>query len=364
MKKTVCDILFLVSFCIIIIGLGAAIFILPQKSFSEKENRALEKLPSPSPQNVIDGSYFERLGLFYRDQFPLRDSFTALCSLGEKSIGKIETNGIITTKDGICISLPEAINTNKIQRNLDAIYALSKEKEVHLYVPPRSFDVFENKLPKLYPKERASSAINLLNGETLADFLELKKIANEEYYYKTDHHWTTKGAYFAYTQICRRMGIEAYNESYFIKEEAANDFRGTSAAKSGLPNWLISEDTVTLYRYNGDEYITVENHESEDLKNGFYQYNALDGADKYRVFLGGNYSHLSIRGEGERPTLLLIKDSFANSIIPFLALHFNIEVIDPRYCSAKYLSSQIEREDIDNTLILMGFDTLTTNIFD
>lgn len=364
MKKTRLDFCFLISFCTIIIGFGAAIFILPKKSFSEKENRSLEQMPSPSVQNVIDGSYFEQLGIFYRDQFPLRDGFTSLCSLSEKSIGKMETNGVITTKDGICVALPEGASTNRIQKNLDAISALAKQKEVHLYVPPRSFDVFEDKLPKLYPKEEDKTVTELLEGDTLTDFLELKEIANEEYYYKTDHHWTTKGAYLAYTQICERMGIAAYSENYFIKETVADNFRGTSASKSGLPNWLISEDTVTLYRYKEDGAFTVENRETKESKKGFYDYSALDTADKYRVFLGGNYSHLSIRGEGERQKLLLIKDSFANSVIPFLALHFDIEIIDPRYCPKGYLNEQLEREDIDNTLVLMGFDTLTTNIFD
>ena len=80
------------------------------------------------------------------------------------------------------------------------------------------------------------------------------------------------------------------------------------------------------------------------------------------MFLGGNYSHISIRGAGERQKLLLIKDSFANSAIPFLALHFDIEVIDPRYCSNEYLTAQLARKDIDKALILMGLDTLTINI--
>lgn len=358
MKKTACDILFLASLCIIILGLGVGIFILPQKDFSQKENRALESLPSASAQNIIDGSYFEKLGEFYRDQIPLRDAFTSLCALSERGIGKIETNGVITTNDGICIALPESINTDKLQKNLDLI---AKQNETYLYVPPRSFDVFEDRLPATYPKDEAKSALSLLNGETLENFLELAGIANEEYYYKTDHHWTTKGAYFAYTQICKRLGIEAYPESHFVKEEVSTAFYGTSASKSGLPHLLISADSVTLYRYAGDEDITVENLETNESKKGFYDYGALESTDKYKVFLGGNYSHLSIRGEGEKEKLLLIKDSFANSVIPFLALHFDIEVIDPRYCPTGYVREQIDTNNIEKTLILMGFETLTTN---
>lgn len=355
------ELLFLILLGAIIIGLGAAIFILPQKSFSQKENRPLEQMPSSSFSRVLNGDYFVRLNAFYRDQFPLRDSFTALYAVSEKSLGKTETNGVITTADGICIALPRYTGIERAQKNISAISSLAQRKEIHLYVPPSSFEVFGEHLPTSYPKE--SEAAKLLEGEALEDFLELSKIANEEYYYKTDHHWTTKGAYFAYTQICERLGIEPYEENYFVQTEICNDFRGTSAARSGLPAWLISEDAVTLYRYTGDGDITVKNHENGTVKNGFYSYEALEGADKYKVFLGGNYSHLSICGNVERQRLLLIKDSFANSVIPFLALHFDIEVIDPRYCTKEQLRTQLERKDMDLTLILMGFETLTTNIF-
>ena len=363
MRKERVDILFLMSICAIMVGFGVAIFVLPPKSFSQKENRTLDQMPSPELSSILSGSFFRELNGFYQDQFPLRDRFTELYALCEKRLGKIETNGVITTSDGLCIALPSSTNTSKIQKNLDAISSLKEERELYLYAPPSSFDVFNDRLPSIYPKEAKVSAPELLEGDALEDFLELCSVANEEYYYKTDHHWTAKGAYFAYTQICNRMGIEPYGESYFVKEEVANDFLGTSASKSGLPSWLMSEDTVTLYRYDGDKNVTVHNRETNEIKNGFYSYDALEETDKYKVFLGGNYSHLSIHTVQERPKLLLIKDSFANSVIPFLALHFDIEVIDPRYCSNEYLNTQLEREDIDKTLILMGLDTLTINIF-
>ena len=354
------DILFLASLGAIITCLGVAILILPQKDFSQKENRALKKMPALSLSCVWSGEYFKELGDFYQDQFPLRNNFTALYALAEKGVGKIEVNGVITTADGVCVALPKNTGVERARKNLSAISSLAKNKKVHLYVPPSSFDVFYEQLPSFYPQ--SSVALSVLNGEALDDFLEMTDIANEEYYYKTDHHWTTKGAYFAYTQICERMNVEPYAENHFVKTEMYGDFRGTSAAKSGLPNWLITADTVTLYRYSNDDDITVENHETGERTNGFYSYDAVEG-DKYKVFLGGNYSHISIYGKESRPTLLLIKDSFANSVIPFLSLHFDIEVIDPRYCTKEQLRAQIEREDVDLTLILMSFDTLTTNIF-
>ena len=363
MKRSlnISDIIFLILICTLTVGFGVAIFLLPQREFSDKENRALQGAPSTSLSSILEGDYFKALNGFYRDQFPLREEFTALYAASEKALGKTETNGVITNSDGICVALPQYTGIERSQKNLSAISSLKKIGDVHLYVPPSSFEVFDEALPTFYPQD--SETAKLLDKDSLEDFLTLTKIASEEYYYKTDHHWTTKGAYFAYTQICDRIGIEAYGEEYFVKVDVCDDFRGTSAARSGLPNWLISEDSITLYRYNGDDEITIENHETQRITKGFYNYGALSASDKYKIFLSGNYSHLSIRGNGERPTLLLIKDSFANSVIPFLSLHFDIEVIDPRYCTKEQLRSQLERNDIDITLILMGFETFTTNIF-
>lgn len=359
------DCVFLITLCTVIVALGLGIFLLPQKSFSEKENRSLSTMPSVSLSSVISGRFFDELNSFYSDQIPMRNEFTAIYSLTEKSLGKIETNGVIHTKSKAVVALPQYSEISKVKRNLNAVYSMSSQRSVFLYIPARSFDAFKNELPAIYPRESAESIIELLSDDTLEDFRELSENAKNGLYYTTDHHWTTDGAYFAYQQICRRMGIEAYSEEYFTKTTVCEDFRGTSASKSGLPNWLIPPDSITLFRYKNDEDFIIENHESKQTQKGFYVYSALNSADKYRIFLGGNYSHISIRAQEDdnRPKLLLIKDSFANSVIPFLALHFDIEVIDPRYCSKSFLQEQLVRDDIDQTLVLMGFDTLATDIF-
>ena len=123
MRKERIDILFLMAICAIMVGFGAAIFVLPPKSFSQKENRTLDQMPSPELSGVLSGSYFRELNGFYQDQFPLRDRFTELYALCEKGLGKIETNGVITTSDGVCVAAPNSISTSKIQKNLDAIVA-------------------------------------------------------------------------------------------------------------------------------------------------------------------------------------------------------------------------------------------------
>ena len=350
MKKR-CDIFFLLLIGFVIIFLGATIFILPQKNFSQKENRSLSTLPSLSLNGIISGEYFKQLGDFYDDQFPLRNSFTAAHALLELSLGKQESNGVMVT-DNALIARNGNTDLNILRQNIDLISTLDN---AHLYVPPSTQEIYENPLRDL-------TVSTLLPEATAEDFLTLCENGNEYIYYKTDHHWTTKGAYIAYTQICNRLSISPLNEEYFSAKKVCSDFRGTSFSRSCLPQAAIESDEIVLYRYEGDEEITVINHESNQYLHGFYQMQYLEQTDKYRVFLGGNYAHISILNDTPKPKLLLIKDSFANSLVPFLTLHFDIEMIDPRYCTKSFLHEQLARNDIESILVIISIDTLSSNV--
>ena len=350
MKKRY-DFFFLLLLGIIIVVFGFSIFIIPQKSFSDKENRRLSTLPRVSLDSIVSGEYFERLGDFYSDQFPLRNSFTSAHAILELSLGKQESNNVMITNNTL-ITLNGNKDLKNIKQNISLISALDK---AHLYVPPSSQDVFDNPSKDL-------SVSSLLPEETAEDFHELCQYSDEYIYYKTDHHWTTRGAYIAYTQICDKLSLIPYHEEYFTKESVNTDFRGTSFSRSCLPIFSIEADEIILYRYENDEKITVVNNENGESFKGFYQTDHLDTTDKYRVFLGGNYAHISILNENPKPKLLLIKDSFANSLVSFLALHFDIEMIDPRYCSKSLLREQLTRRDVDSILFLVSIDTLSDNV--
>ena len=346
------DIFFLLLMGAIILFFGAAIFILPQKSFSQKENRSLATIPSPSFESITNGEYSKKLGDFYADQFPLRNSFTAAHALIELSLGKQESNGVIVTDEALIARSNE--NIQAIKANLDAISAV---ENAALYVPPSSQDVFKSPLTH-------SSIASILPADVAKDFNALCESGEQYIYYKTDHHWTTKGAYIAYTQICDRLSLTPYPEEYFTKETVSTDFRGTSFSRSCLPKFAAKPDDIVLYRYADDEKITVVNNENGAGFNGFYQTQHLSTTDKYRVFLGGNYAHISILNQTQKPKLVLVKDSFANSLVPFLTLHFDIEMIDPRYCSKSFLHEQLERKDVDNIMVLLSLDTLSSDIFE
>lgn len=366
MKKTkISDIITVFLSLAILFAFGIAIFVKPQKSFSENENRVLSQFPKISTDNILNGKFFSRLTDFYSDQFPFREYFTAIKSNAERFLLKQENNGIIFGKDGYLIARGDR-NEEIFQKNLVYLQTLSKSQKVCIFIAPRAIDVLTDKLPILCDiciEEQTNISLDscLPNRINISESTK-KAVQNGEYvWYKTDHHWTTDGAYLAYFSIAEELDITPYSINDFERVTVSDSFLGTSFSKSGLSS--AERDSVILYRYDGDTEFSVYNEETGTETKGFYDLSKLSEKDKYLVFLGGNYSRIQIRKVGEeRPTLLLIKDSFANSVIPFLARHFDLDIVDPRYFRGD-ISSMIKENDYDKALVLIGAGTLeSTNI--
>ncbi len=355
--KRISNILFTAVLCSVIVCFALGILLLPKKEFSQKENRPLSTVPELSPSAVIQGRYFKELSSFCADHIPFRDGLTSLFAISELSAGKLQVNNVLKAGNTL-IALPQYENRKpksyaKISEFVNSI------DNAHIYIPPRSVDIFNFGLPWTYDADSISPV--WLEGTENEDFNAIKEASpGQSFYYNTDHHWTNDGAYFAYTQICNRLSISAYEKDFFTPAAAAEDFFGSSYSKSGLPKALCTADTVILPRYAGDTDFILTNHENGQITKGFYDTAALEGEDKYRVFIGGNYSHLTLEHTDpqNRPVLLLIKDSFANSLLPYLALHFDIEIIDPRYCTESYVKEIIREGEYDEILFVLGIDTL------
>ena len=299
MKKT--DIALLSIFTAFVLIVGSLIFILPQKDFSESENRYLSKMPKPTVNSLLKGDYAKELSSFYKDQFPLRKIATATYAISERAMGKKTVGGVIC--DG---------------EQLIAISTKENDKDKNLTVPA----VFVDSKYTLFTQNSP----------------------NLDLYYNTDHHRTTYGAYLLYLEACKKLKIKPYPESYFKKQAVCTDFYGTAFFKSRLPKFICKPDTIELWRYDGDKSILLTAPDTTKTSCGFYDFSKLDTADKYAIFLGGNYSVLSVTSSPSKPTLLLYKDSFANAVVPFLALHFNIDLVDPRYATRSQIDSISSKE--------------------
>ena len=359
-KSKISDILTVFLSLALLFSFGIAIFAKPQSSFSETENRTLAKFPKATAENIMNGKFFSRIGDFYSDQFPFRESFTTLKATSERLLLKQENNGIILGKDGHLIARGET-DSYILQKNLSYLKDIANKKEIYVLVAPRAIDVLSDKLPKFCDTSLEARTKLLLDAYLpsridINDKLKEASSNGEYIWYKTDHHWTTDGAYLAYLSLANTLDFTPYSINEFERVTVSNAFLGTSSSKAGVRS--AESDSVILYRYDGDNEFCVYNEETSAETKGFYDLSRLEEKDKYLVFLGGNYSRLQIRAnDAPRPSLLLIKDSFANSVIPFLARHFDLDVVDPRYFRGD-IESLVKETECDKTLILICAGTL------
>ena len=178
--------------------------------------------------------------------------------------------------------------------------------------------------------------------------------AGEYVYYKTDHHWTTLGAYYAYGILAKKMGINAAPMEEFSRETASDSFYGTTWSSAGA-KW-IEPDSLEFFRYDGDE--DLETDRKDEKFNGLYKTSFLDAKDKYSAFLGGNAAQIDVSSTvGEREKLLVIKDSFFHSVAPFFAKDYDLVIIDLRYYTGS-VAELCREEGIDSILILLNAETV------
>ncbi len=355
-KKEICDLALIFLFWSLIVVISVATLIKNPQEISKSEGRALAQFPDASINSIINGEYFEGLRDFYSDQLALKSSFTKIYASNRLALGDREINGVVLCKNSALVARTDTKNENILQKNLDTIKDLcNRSSSALLFVAPDSIQVYENHLPTLL--KRSIVKETFIN----ARFYKKASSDSEKYYYKTDHHWTSAGAFEAYREICRELSVKALDEVFFTKQTVTQSFCGSAYRRSALPLSFVTPDQITLYRYDGDSEFSVKDIENSTTLCGMYDLDELSGADPYRVFLGGNYAHISTENESveKRARMLIIKDSFANSVIPFLAYHYDLDIVDPRYATVQTAKS-ISLDDFDAVLVLCSNNTLST----
>ena len=373
-----------ILFCLLLFGFGIWFWILPDKGISREENRPLQTLPPVTFSRIASGEFSAALSSYYADQFPLRDAFVGVKALSELALGKGENNGILLGKGGQLArrrfslasafgdfsSATDACDLSVLSRKAEAISALAKRSTVPtaILLPGRAIDVAASAFS--YPEGGSHALLGTL-ADALADapYLDLTDELKAAYdkgepvWYKTDHHWTTLGAFYAYRKVLASFGMEdeALPLSAFSRVGVSENFYGTLYSASGMK--FIAPDRVELFLCGREEDYLVR-ADGKELP-GFYSLNALDGKDHYALFLGGTHDRVEItRRDGEkRPLLLVVKDSFANSLAPFLALHFDLVLLNlssPRLDFSD-LNALTEEYGASHLLLVWSVENLLTS---
>lgn len=334
------------------------------KKYSESENRMLAQKPEFSMANLASGKYMKDMEDYVTDQFFIRDKWINLKVLEDLALGKRESNGVYIGKKDHLMEIPTAPNQKALDNNMDAISNFSAShpdiNTVMTLIPNAAY-VYNHLVPRNAPVRDQEADIKYVQSAvgTSLNFVDLTKTMtshkDEEIYYKTDHHWTTLGAKYAFDALSTALGIDSPTQEYTIYP-VTHSFQGTLTSKSGYDK---GKDTIELYIPQNVNTDCLVNFVDEGKRTAsMYESAALENKDKYEVFFGGNHSRVDISTPMEgKKNLLLFKDSYANCFIPFLVPYYrNIIVIDPRYYYDN-IESLITDNEITDILFLYNVNT-------
>ena len=349
------------------------LFVLPKETFSAQEKRELASFPELKAETVMKAEFQSELDTYISDHIPARNFFVGTSACLELAEGRNGSKDIYLGSDGYLFPKP-AQDTENLKKNAGFIKEYADDSDIPVYMTliPSSGYVNNDRLPVLHEsyndgrlikefKERTGE--NVIFTDVTDDFL--KKAKSTQLYYKTDHHWTSAGAYECYSLLGKTMGYEPVPQENFSKE-AADGFYGTSYSKSAL--WMISPDTIELWSNKSQptNSVSVEISDGKEQKTGnsYFFRDQLKNDDKYPVFLDGNHSivhvtNKNISGSGKK--LIVIKDSYAHTIVPFLSQNYSeIIMVDMRYYK-KDISALAEKEKADAILILYSLDNISSD---
>lgn len=342
----------LYGFTIMVVSLTIFDMFGSMRDYSEMENRKLSKRPSFTIKGYVDGSFAKDYEEYVNDQFVGRDAWIDLKSRSEYVLGKIENNGIIYGRDNYLFDKFSSIDENRINKNKEALYKFieNNSDRSKVMLVPSSYQVYSELMPYASPvinqEERIEGIYSGLNQDNYVSVLDVMKNYSDEYiYYKTDHHWTTYGAYLAYLSYMESIDTEAlatYDEFMTVE-----DFLGTYYSKAKKFNAV--PDFINVVKADG---VTMQ-IESE-VYDSLYNYSYFEKRDKYAAFLNGNNALTVIKNNelNNGKKLLVIKDSYGNSMVPFLTRDFEeIHVVDLR-SFMKNINQYIEENNFDEILVL------------
>lgn len=352
-----------------ILALSVTFLLSPKREFSENENRYLAKAPAFSLENIKSGQYMEDLSSWLSDHFPFRDFFMGLKADTEITLGKREINNVYIADDDFLIEVYEApANTERIADTFHKFYEKIDTERIDtrlMLVPTASF-IYADKLPSYAPTRNQMDTAKAIYDKAGIPSIDctgflLNTPDTEQLYYRTDHHWTTTGAYQGYLAYCEAKGLTPVSLDDMEAKTVTNEFYGTIYSK--VNDYCLKGDSITIY-INPADSLTVNYTDTKEVADSLYNLDYVDKKDKYSLFLNNLHTLIEITNETAESDreLVLIKDSYANSLVPFLTHHYKkIYVFDTRYYKEGPSSFIKEHLGVTDVLLLYNMNTLDTD---
>ncbi len=360
-----------IIFCVFIGAMFILFLVLPKKEYSSSEKRYLEKAPEFTVGKLFSGDFEKSFEKYIEDHTAGRDFWVGLSAYYNDFLGNNGSKGVYRCKDGYLINDPG--DMTNLSRNLGFIEDFATHIQEQMKVPttvlvaPSTGYVCADKLPYFHKEYHDDEKFAEMQDtfktagfvDIRGDLIDAYKDGNQVFY-RTDHHWTSFGAYTAYQALGQSLGYVPNDQSAY-DITAYPGFYGTTYSTSGY--WLTEPDHIEVWDNPGNDVdVTIIDGETIEQKD-MYFYSHLEEDDKYPVFLDGNHPYTVIKNENASSDekLLVIKDSFAHSLVPFLTDHYaEIIMVDMRYYSLP-MQPLIEHEGIDRVLFLYSIDNLATD---
>lgn len=365
-----------VLFCLFIFGFGIAQFVLPDKAFSEQENRYLAQMPEldfgelnalGKSGNFFTGEFTADFEDYITDQFPLRNQWIQLKAQCEKLLGKQENNSVYFGTDGQTLFAQYTRPTaDELAKKVGYVNTLAENMDVlgiptyFALIPDKSY-VWADRLPANAPLVDNGSVLTdaaaLCGGKV--NWIDLSSaLSGDDVFYRTDHHWTTMGAYQGYLALMTALNgsVTALDYEPTLVSDA---FFGTTWSSSGA-GWV---DPDEMYTWVPEGQFSVTSYHTGAAAQGqLYDESFLEKKDKYSMFLGGNQPLCVIENpDGQNGKLLVIRDSYSDSLAPFLALDYQeVHLFDLRY-NRTPLTQYVQENGIDQVLVLYSNANFATD---
>ena len=379
------------------------------RAFSEFENTSLAQKPSFSWSSFVDGSFGSKYVKYINEQFLGRDNWISMKAVADMGLGRIESHGVTYGDDHYLMekleivedqNYPANAGTNIVkQTSLDrsngmvSSFLQMYDQPITFSLVPNSYAILEDEVPTGFPgadQQAYTQQIYQTLREAddqleIVDFSDALSQHKDEYiYYRTDHHWTTLGAYYAYVAYCEQKGLTPVSLEE-LEENKVEDFYGTFYSKAKRPSQPA--DTITWYDVDVDEFAFVANLQQDKQLaqlgevvqedglellrvDGMMDQRKFEVRDKYAAFMWGNSGYVKIKSshnlnhqEGKTSRLLLFKDSYANSMIPYLTYNYDeIIVVDLRYMAKS--TKELMQEEFDDIFVMYNFSTYVSGASD
>lgn len=363
---------------LLVIGFVGSMFIIaffflifPKQQFSELENRYLQSAPRITWDNVLAKEFADEAELFITDHFPFREKWLWLKSASEKVRLQQENNGIFFGKDGYLFGKFEEPDYKKVLQHIESVNGFahnSSNVNIAFMLAPTSIGLYPEKLPWLapsYSQRKVHQFIrqHLDKGLAFIDGFDfLTPHATQSIYYRTDHHWTTYGAYLAYVAYAQQKGWQALSQDDFTIQTVSQSFLGSYHTKGQFIG--LTPDSIEKYIPKGNPKTTMYIADNDETLSSMYDDSFLNKKDQYSYFLGGVHALMKLTTDLdsqrlEQEKLLVIKDSYAHNVIPFLTQHVaELHVIDLRYYNGS-IENYIVENGIKDVLFLFNTTSIT-----